>query len=352
MSQFRSLDPFPAEHIRNSLVFRDGLPSYEFFPEAIITPLVKRGAWGVFDAQGKPIESTIDYWFKKHMPFQKAELSCSLEEVEDNAQSGFIYGGKIYPDPERSYGHVILESLCHLWPIVRHGLNGRRIVFQSEFSDTAQWYNIPYIFEIMNALGITEKDIYECRKPERLRDIWIPGPCVQLNYAVTLEAAKPLYRKIGEFLIESDASKIDRPVYLSRSKVAKPSNGIIGESELEAALHTLGFDIVHPQELSFREQVSIFRRYKSVCGFIGSAFHTSVFAQNSSRMIAINHLEGDFFHNYFLTDAIGENKTEIYKVSADILRASEKKVLDSIFSDYLIFDPKALSEELANLVFL
>lgn len=350
MSTFSKLIPFPVENIRNSLVFRDGLPRYDHFQEAIVTPLVRGGAWGVFDAEGKSIDTAIDYWFKNHMPFQKAELSCLLEDVEDNFQSGFIYGGKIFPEPGRNYGHVILESLCRLWHIVKDGLNGRRIVFQSDSLDTDQWYNIAYISEIMNALGVTKDDIYECRRPERLRDVYIPGPCVQLSYAVTLEAARPLYRKIGEFLVQPDALKIDKPVYLSRSKVAKPSNGIVGEQELEVALHALGFDIVHPQDLSFREQVSIFKKYKVVCGFIGSAFHTSAFAHNSSRMITINH-QGEFIHNYFLTDAIGENKTEIYKAPADMLRVSEKKILNSVFSDYLILNPKALGDELAKLVF-
>lgn len=71
-----------------------------------------------------------------------------------------------------------------------------------------------------------------------------------------------------------------RKIFISRSKATK--RRILNEAALLPILQETGFEIVFPEELSYREQVKLFAESKVVVGAHGAGFTNLLFCQNTS----------------------------------------------------------------------
>ena len=56
-----------------------------------------------------------------------------------------------------------------------------------------------------------------------------------------------------------------------------------GERRVEKAFDRNNFDIFHMQDLPFEQQILVMRRYETIAGIAGSAFHTMLFCDDSKR---------------------------------------------------------------------
>jgi capsular polysaccharide biosynthesis protein len=68
----------------------------------------------------------------------------------------------------------------------------------------------------------------------------------------------------------------ERPVYLSRRNAAQ--RRVDGERELEEVLTARGAMVVSPETLGYEDQVRLFNRHSVFIGWIGSAFHSLLYA--------------------------------------------------------------------------
>ena len=76
-------------------------------------------------------------------------------------------------------------------------------------------------------------------------------------------------------------------VWLSRSRLAEHAGRILDEDEIESRLRSIGWMILHPQELPVRRQLEIMSDAETIGGFLGSAFHTLILANNIHARIRI-----------------------------------------------------------------
>ncbi|WP_368040906.1 glycosyltransferase 61 family protein [Acetobacter estunensis] len=131
-----------------------------------------------------------------------------------------------------------------------------------------------------------------------------------------------------------------KPIYLSRSRFSGMRK-FKNEEKIEEHLSKMGFDIVHPQEHSIEIQLGIFNPARPVCGFIGSAFHNSIFSY-SPKGIALCH--GDrYSSNFYLMDKI--NNAKISYVQTPSLQKNSDH-----YGDMVIKDPEHLSLFIYDLI--
>ena len=92
----------------------------------------------------------------------------------------------------------------------------------------------------------------------------------------------------------SEMCKIDRPaitkattrkIYLSREHLNYGYRQLKNRSRVEKIFKAKGFELIHPQELSIEEQVSIFSETAILAGEGGSALHNSVFCSEDTVII-------------------------------------------------------------------
>jgi hypothetical protein len=88
--------------------------------------------------------------------------------------------------------------------------------------------------------------------------------------------------------IDADTPQL---IHLSRRRLAGPVwHKLENESEIEDGLRSLGFRIVHPQELSFVEQIRLFEHADCIVSEYSSALHNSLFARRKIKVVAFNRI--------------------------------------------------------------
>jgi capsular polysaccharide biosynthesis protein len=87
--------------------------------------------------------------------------------------------------------------------------------------------------------------------------------------------------------LRSAPPRPERRLYLSRREVGY-NDRLLNAEEIEAAAAELGFEIVHPQKLSFAEQVRLFDTATVVMGEATSALHNTLFSRTGTKVISLN----------------------------------------------------------------
>jgi len=79
-------------------------------------------------------------------------------------------------------------------------------------------------------------------------------------------------------------------LYLSRSRQSNPYSwhNIHDEEAVERIFNERGFEVVHPQELSFERQIALYDEADIIAGEFSSALHNALFARSGCRVLAIN----------------------------------------------------------------
>ena len=84
------------------------------------------------------------------------------------------------------------------------------------------------------------------------------------------------------------ANGVGPMLYFSRSRLGECLRRSINEEELETALATRGFTIVHPQELPLAEVVQLVNEASLIAGASGSAMHNVLFRLPGSPLATLN----------------------------------------------------------------
>ena len=86
------------------------------------------------------------------------------------------------------------------------------------------------------------------------------------------------------------AEASSRRIYLSRSRLRAGWHQMTNEEEIEKCFEGMGFEIVHPQELSVPDQIALFSKSDTIAGEYGSALHNALFSPPGTKVIALNRI--------------------------------------------------------------
>jgi len=204
---------------------------------------------GVFAADGHFLADSI---------VERGQAGEWQEPVE-HLPGTYIYGGCLFGH----FGHFILESLSRLY-VVRSCKN----------------YPILFINENDGAFDF-QKDIFACLgiNNEIIR-IKVPTSVEHLIYSKPGSVIEPLHildeqiDALKYFYFSKDVR--EEKIWLSRSNWLVGT--IINEPAIEKILAKIGYTILHPENLSFQEQVRVISTSDIVAGFDGSQWYTLLFA--------------------------------------------------------------------------
>ena len=220
-------------------------------------------AAGIFDSTGSHIRAAglERNWapiLGTPEPLPASQVAFRDEEV--------ILGGYI----AHHYGHFLLESLARIWACKPSKL---RILWAAgrQFRD--------WELEILATLGIDPDRHLILRHPTRFARILVPTPgfIIRRNFHMLQRDA----------LAARDCSIGSEKVYLSRSRFVSKIANIADETVVEEILRRAGWRIVHPELLTFREQLDIFASSATIAGIDGSALHTAILCRNPKARLLI-----------------------------------------------------------------
>lgn len=247
----------------------------------------------------------------------------------------YFYGGNI----TNHFGHFLTETLPRYW-LGRQSYQGLRILVHAEKS-LEELFSLTWIRELFDLLGLCRDDFVVFDRPTRLRAVIVAGSAFEENHFAHHALARfcnDLGERYGEQMTDS------APLYLTRSGFQSQMRVILGEDEVATRLHHAGFMVISPEALSIRQQIGLFSSHRPTAGFVGSAFHNSIFC---ARPIGVALCcDGLVSSNYVLMDQVNRARM-IYAQTPGI--RTEKFVIGEP-AIYRLTDPSRVARHFCDLV--
>ena len=241
-----------------------------------------------------------------------------LDEVE-HIPGEAVYAGLAF----KHFGHFLLESTNRLWWPIPERFKGK-IVFQN----TVGRDRVPrWAQSFFDLLGVGDR-IMVVDHAVSFDRVVVPHSAFTIRKMVHENFRAPFlvagasaerHARLANGLVPNDAAG----AYLSRTRYKRRQSQ--GEQRMENAFARNGFDIFHMEELSMTQQIQVMRRYKTIAGIAGSAFHTMLFCDEAKNPIYINR-DYDINENFFMIDELMGNKaTYLYNAAAE---SAEQAITD------------------------
>ncbi|GAA2124494.1 glycosyltransferase family 61 protein [Nocardioides bigeumensis] len=206
--------------------------------------------------------------------------------VEPERLAGhWMYGGHWF----RHFGHFFTETITTLWPEPPADCDG--LVFHAYYRETPppdSWQ--PDLLELAGYGGLPIRLVQHT--PMVVEQLTVPSRPVVLNGWAHPEAALVWDRVVTA--AGGPATGTER-LFLSRSKFEAEGGNPIREARtsaewnagLDAAFTERGFEVVHPQDLSVRDQVRLVAGAGMLAGSAGTALHLAAFGPGGRRVLEV-----------------------------------------------------------------
>jgi capsular polysaccharide biosynthesis protein len=96
--------------------------------------------------------------------------------------------------------------------------------------------------------------------------------------------------ELKDFVSSRSPKSEHRKIWLSRTRSRKGWRGITNIDEVERTVASLGFEVVHPQEMTFPEQIVLMDGADCIASEFSSAVHNSLFARRGTKVFCINRI--------------------------------------------------------------
>jgi hypothetical protein len=275
------LDAIPADHpcLWGELAVREGSgEALQSWHDATVLPATRRRgqtlwwrrhSFGVFDAAGRHVRILSDMRGERHCCHPRPRLADNpLNRAQLQQHDVMLYGGTLYA----AFGHLILDS-GRVYQLLREY---RRSDLPIWFHDATPHRHPGSVLKLglvqawLKQLGL-RKRARLIRRPLQARELISCGALYtdrgfasQALHPACAAALKPRLRR----RLEAAGTPRRRLAYLSRHRLAGGSTLYPGEAELVERLAALRHvDVICPEELSFEEKLSLYRRYDVIAGF-------------------------------------------------------------------------------------
>lgn len=188
---------------------------------------------------------------------------------------------------DENYGHWIVEGLPRIVQAAETvDLCGVRVALNDHPPMRAIYLDSLAPFGI-----VPEQVIWLDQREVRFRELVYPTPVTVQPWVkspLILEAAARLRATAGP-------GHGPARLYVSRNRWSR--RRLINEAQVEALLAARGYRTVHPETLSFRDQVALFAGAERVVGAMGAALANILFAPDGVRLLALTNRDmvDDFF---------------------------------------------------------
>lgn len=190
---------------------------------------------------------------------------------------------------DSNYGHWLYDVLARLQNLKDLNLSDKPLLIISPRSGDMS----KVVYETLKLSGFNKEDIIEHDvRPRRYESLVVLGRM----------SRHPLLKSPAatEFLVDM-ASEIttgtDKRIYLSRNAYSR--RRLTNEELLRPILEAKGFRIVYPEQLDFREQVSLLKGAEIVAGNMGAAFTSLAFSPMKVKALTLSTpgMPHDFFYD-------------------------------------------------------
>lgn len=227
----------------------------------------------IWTAQGARVTG-----FDRMSDADEAVAQQALETARDRAQrqpGTFFYLGWL----ANHYGHFLLESLSHVWPLVTTPLGDAAMRLAAFSMDPDPFFGSPTdaLLTTLERLGIDLGSVFPIHEPAVFERLILPMPSFYLGGKVH---AAPAHGRVWDAVQRDGYGEPSRAVYLSRKRYSlwgKIRRPLSNEQEVEDLFRRHGYEIIYPETLSFAEQLALYGQCAVIAGAMGSNVHNAGF---------------------------------------------------------------------------
>ena len=208
---------------------------------------------------------------------------------EDASAGERLPGRTLFAGHRRpAFGHFLLEIMPRLWPELDYRAFDHVLLYPTRVGERSRGPLDPYAVDLLSALGVDASRIVMVDRLIITDELTVTTPALVLKHAVDPRLVDPFDRATSG-LLGADLPPTTRPrIYLSRSRLSPRLRRAENEAQIEALLRTLGFEVLHPQEMSITAQIAAVRAAAVIAGCDGSALHLAAFARPGTTLLAID----------------------------------------------------------------
>ncbi|WP_026956365.1 glycosyltransferase family 61 protein [Algoriphagus vanfongensis] len=255
------------------------------------------------------------------LPLGKRVVNCALKKWRSVDHAIWIKD-----EWSANYFHWMTDCLPRIWSGLEKGVSDRVLLHQS-------YKMLPYVQQSLKLIGI--KPIYyasdENLKVKKLVLTSRTAEFPHFNIPWTLKTRDKLA------LLNGKAPH--KKVYISRSLA--PKRKVLNELEVELLLRKRGFEILHAEKLSVKQQIELMAQTKLFVSLHGAALTNMLFMHPGQSVLEFRNQGDDVTQCYFnLANALG------LRYYYTLNQGSEK---NTILADFTV-DLEALEETLDQIL--
>lgn len=304
---------------------KEHLPLFQDSLEETFTrlhPVYLKNAWVIQDTVFSPGELKF-YSSRTHiealgpLQFAKRAVYCAPKSWRRVDK-----GMWVLDEWSHNYFHWITDCLPRIWEGLEKDADFPVILPSSMMS-------LPYVVDSLNLLGVKYIS-FSPRENLRVDTLILTArtaPYPQFNI--------PLVKKTREKLSLTSGNPTTRKVYISRSKA--PKRKVSNEPDVERLLILRGFEIIHAEDLSFKQQIQLMAETRLLVSLHGAALTNMIFLPEGARVLELRN-EGDSISQCYFNLASALDIPYFYTLN----KGSEKS---TILADFEI-DLQALEQAL------
>gem|GEM_PF-2619599 len=316
------------------------LPNEREARNAVFIPPGNGPEWGLFAPSGRSVPEAMVYTGAGglHTPLCSRTTQTLPECPVASDAFDYVFVGNLDP----SYAYFLAKSFSRLWSLPAYRRSGLRVVFSSSHS-IAQLMQQDYFRLIVTALGLSEQNFLQVVAPLRFPRIRVAAAAFEelsLIHTVFADLAHHVGRQV---LPEGAQVQPGRVLFFSQETLKQGNVRVENEAVLTAALRERGVGIIHPHQMTFRDQLKLWASNPLVIAYNDACLHTSIFFPQR-RVITLAH-GSDMWVNHCLVDMANGNDARYLHDTAGLEPVGAGH---GFHMNYRIPDPEGLASELVE----
>ena len=250
------------------------IPKVHIIENGVILPIKVDPAYpkakygGVCDANGNFVEGHLTSRSNLDQSYNCNEVYPLQDQIR-SVQETVVYGGMIF----NHFGHMLAESLARMWYFLENPHCSYKFVFVGSGKIT--------FLEFFTMLGMQKDNIILINEPTRFEAIIIPEQSTYLFSGFTNKAMM-----VYDFIRDSVTPSYNKKIYLTRTQL--PIKDTINEEFFENYYRAQGYEIISPEKLSIREQISVLAGASDLVCASGTLAHLILFCHDGINITILN----------------------------------------------------------------
>ncbi len=238
-----------------------------------------RRAAGMFGEDGAHIPDS-HCWRYSDEPMTIVPDRDDTAAPPEHIKGRWLFAGMYYAH----FGHFLVETTSRLYALADHAdVDG--IFFYPKMRMTHEFKPFRQYKPVFAHLGLGGVKARLPQQPVTIESIAFPPPAFGIG---EMAAGRPEYRAfMRERLTRTTPADGAEDIYITRSGLTTRRGRIILEEHLERLMEGEGYRIVHPERLSFAEQVAQYRAARRIVALDGSALHLAAMVVEPGTAVGI-----------------------------------------------------------------